>query len=147
MCLKLSLVFKLCIPDIVVGSQPAIGFHVAHSTTVNSGTKMVFNHVLKNYGNGWNSGTHMFTAPTKGLYSFTLSITSSGNRARAKIMLGNVVLRRVLAEKYGHNTGTGSTVVMLNAGQQVHAQRYSGTLYSDSNLWTHFVGFLITKVI
>ena len=66
-------------------------------------------------------------------------------------MRGNVIQRYVYTDKAsstnGHHSATGSVLIKLNRGQQVHAERTGGTLYSDGGgLYTHFVGFLIQKV-
>ena len=130
-----------------------VGFEVGYSGTMSSGTKIPFNRIKTNIGGGWSSSSHTFTAPIDGLYYFTLGImttySSSPGYAQAKIMRGNVVLRSVYTNKSGrtgHQSATGSVLINLNKGQQVHAERHAGTLYSDGSLYTHFVGFLIQKV-
>ena len=106
-------------------------------------------------GNGWDKNTHTFTAPVKGLYFFSLSVMtiweSSVAHAEAKIMHGNVELRRVYTNKdsrTGRQAATGSVVVTLNAGEKVHAERVSGTLHGDNGPYRpmNFNGFLIQKV-
>ena len=133
--------------------HPAIAFHVAHSVTMTFGSTIPFNTVKANIGNGWNNSTHTFTAPIKGLYYFSLSVMTGWQTARAdaKIVQGsNVPLRNVVTHKGhrdGHIPATGSAVIILNKGEQIHAKRNRGTLYSNGNLeGTHFVGFLIMKV-
>ena len=134
--------------------QPVIGFYVCSSKSVTSGTTVPFNVIKTNLGNGWSSSNHRFTAPVKGLYYFTLGIiskfSSSPGTGGAWIMHGDVHLRFVYASRsshiQAHITGSGSAVVMLNAGEPVWAKRWGGFLYSDHNLYTHFVGFLIQKV-
>ena len=134
--------------------QPVIGFYVGYSWSMSSGTTIPFNIIKTNLGNRWSSSNHRFTAPVKGLYYFTLSIitkpSSSPGYASAFIMHGNVNLRFIYAYRnsniQAHIPASGSAVVMLNAGEQVWARRWGGFLYSDHNLYTHFVGFLIQKV-
>ena len=134
--------------------QPVTAFHVAYSQSISSGTTIPFNVVKTNVGNGWNRYYHRFRAPVTGLYYFTLSFRTSysgvHHYAGAWIMRGNVKLRFVYANRKSninaYMPASGSVVVMLNAGELVWARRYGGYLYSDSNLFTHFVGFLIQKV-
>ena len=134
--------------------QPGTAFHVAYSHSMSSGTTIPFNVIKTNLGNGWSSSNHRFTAPVKGLYYFTLSIMTQGSStgyAQAYIMRGNVNIRFVYAQRnsnfYAYIPASGSVVVILNAGEQIWAKRSSGYLYShSSNLYTHFVGFLIQKV-
>ena len=131
-----------------------IGFYVANSHQMSSGSTIPFNVIKTNLGNGWSSSYHRFTAPVKGLYYFTLSIMTKGSSspryATASIMHGNVNLRYVFTERnsnmHAFMPASGSAAVMLNAGEQVWARRQGGYLYSNSDLYTHFVGFLIQKV-
>ena len=132
-----------------------VGFDVSLSSAMSSGTKIPFNRIRTNIGGGWSNTSHTFTAPTDGLYYFTLGImttySSSPYYAQARIMRGNVIQRYVLTQKgfstNGNQAATGSVLIKLNRGQQVHAEHAGGTLYSDGGgLYTHFVGFLIQKV-
>ena len=135
-------------------TQPVTGFHVVHTVTMSSGSKIPFNTIKTNIGNGWNKNTHTFTAPVKGLYFFSLSIMTewggSPGHAEAKIMRGNVELRHVYTNKdsrTGRQVATGSVVVTLTAGEKVHAERVDGTLNGDSSYRPmNFSGFLIQKV-
>ena len=142
-----------CTSDMVV--QPVIAFHVSLTSTMRF-RKIPFNRVVMNLGNGWNSASHTFTAPTKGLYSFTLSVltdysSTSGNMAHAVIIMrGGGYPRYILAQRSpnikAYIPATGSTVAMLNAGNQVYAYSNGLLLYSNGNAYTNFVGFLIQKV-
>ena len=133
-------------------TQTVVGFDVSLSSSMSSGTKIPFNRIKTNIGGGWSTSNHTFTAPVDGLYYFTLGImttySSSRYYAQARIMRGNVELRYVLTNKAssnGYYSATGSVLIKLNRGQQVHAERFSGTLFSGGGLYTHFVGFLIRK--
>ena len=140
-----------CISGVLV--QP-IAFHAARKLPMSSGKRIAFNTVLTNIGNSWNSATHMFTAPTKGLYYFTLRImlpyTNTSHFAWASIKHGHVSLSTIYLNRSSkleaHMSASGSAVVMLNAGQQVHAERLSGNLFSNDALLINFLGFLIHKV-
>ena len=135
-------------------TQTVIGFEVGHSVSMSSGSKIPFDRIKTNVGGGWSNTSHTFTAPTDGLYYFTLGIMTDDRSsypyyATARIMRGNAVLRYVLTQKASSTNGrlsaTGSVLIKLNKGHQVHAERGSGTVYSNGNLYTHFVGFLIGK--
>ena len=121
---------------------------MGYSKTMSSGRKIPFDRIKTNIGGGWSNTSHTFTAPETGFYFFSLSIMTewTANRADAEIKQGDVHLRYVYAHEdpsSGRHAATGSTVIKLNEGQQVHAARRDGTLFSNSNLHTQFVGFLI----
>ena len=125
-----------------------MAFHVALTKSQSSNGKVEFDKIISNHGNCWNSITDTFKAPTKGLYCFTLTIMN-GNKTYVygRIMRENSNLQstRVDGSHY-FNMGTASAVVLLGAGEHVYAEVEHGILYSDSTLYTHFVGFLIQKV-
>ena len=128
---------------------------MGYSRSVSSGRTIPFNVIKSNMGNRWSSSYHRFTAPVKGLYYFSLSIITPfsplPHQAGASIMRGNVHLSFVSAWRSrntnSHIPASGSVAVMLNAGEHVWARRKGGNLYSNGNLLTNFVGFLIQKVI
>ena len=131
--------------------RTVIGFEVAHSVTMSSGTKIQFNTIKTNMGNAWNKHTNTFMAPVKGLYFFSLNVmtTWAPGHADAKIMHGSALLGFVHTYKTsnsGRQSATCTIVVMLNNGDQIHAERQAGTLFSDRYLYTDLVGFLIEKV-
>ena len=123
-----------------------VGFHVALDHQQSTGGKVAFNRILSNYGNGWNSITHTYKVPTKGLYFLTLTVMNFKNTAWAYLKRGSRNLQVARADG-GHwfNVGTTSTVLMLDEGEHIYAQYAAGTLYSDINLYTHLAGFLIQK--
>ena len=106
-----------------------------------------FNRIIQNYGNSWSTVTHRFTAPTRGLYYFVLTIKSADTSTTyADIMRGATRLQRayIFAGKK-QSVATAFAVVFLNAGDYVYARRWLGSLHSSINYHTHFVGFLIQE--
>ena len=53
---------------------PIVGFHVALSKNWVGSEKVPFDKILSNYGSGWNSITHTFKVPRKGLYLLILTV-------------------------------------------------------------------------
>ena len=133
----------------IVGIQkvPLVAFHVALSSSWSSSGNIAFNRIIQNYGNSWSTITRRFTAPTRGLYYFALTIKSAGTSTTyADIMRGSSILQKAyIFSGKKHTVATAFSVVFLNAGDYVYARRSSGTLYSSSNYHTHFVGFLIQE--
>ena len=126
---------------------PMIGFHVALDHDQSTRGKVAFNRVLSNYGNGWNSITHTFKVPVKGLYFLTLTIMNRGNPASASLKRGSTVLQIAFAADGNGNSGTQSTVLILAAGEHIYAQLRGGTLLSNYSLTTYLAGFLIQKTV
>ena len=124
---------------------PVVGFHVGLSKRWSGSGKVPFDRILSNYGNGWNRITHTFKVPTKGLYLLTLTVMSTDNKQ------AHVVLKRestVVQEAYAaagdyHNSGTTSTVLILNAGEHIYAEWRFGTLHPS--IYNHLMGILIQK--
>ena len=56
----------------------------------NADTKIVFNDVLSNVGNGYDSTTGIFTAPRNGTYTFTLATMAAGGEHYAQLRLNGV---------------------------------------------------------
>ena len=140
-----------CISGVLV--QP-IAFHSASKLPMSSGKRIPFNTILTDIGNSWNNATHTFTAPTKGLYYFTFRImlpyTNTSHFAWASIKHGHVSLSTIYLNRSpkleAQMSASGSAVVMLNAGQQVHAERLSGNLFSKDALLINFLRFLIHNI-
>ena len=53
---------------------PIVGFHVVLSKKFAGSGKVPFDKILSNYGTGWNSITHTFKVPRKGLYFLILTV-------------------------------------------------------------------------
>ena len=125
--------------------NPAIGFHVVLTSHQQSSGKVRFNKIINNYGNAWFSSNHTFRAPVKGLYTFTLSFLNgaSSGSAWADIMLDNVILQKGYAYQ-NLDTGSATTVTMMNPGEHVFVKYGSGTIYGASDDISHFVGHIIS---
>ena len=124
-----------------------VGFHVALSHDQTSSGKVTFNRVLSNYGNGWNSITHTYKVPIKGLYFLTLTIMNQGNSNTYVYLRPQSTNLQTVYAGYTHaNVGTQSTVRMLDKGDHIYAQLGAGgRLHGNSNMYTHLAGFLIQQ--
>ena len=72
---------------------------------------------------------------------------NSGDYAASLLMHGSTHVARASADGgHSYNVGTVSTVLLLDAGEQIYAQHDGGTLHSRSgDHFTYLAGFLIQK--
>ena len=141
--------FILIISGTLSSSRPVVAFHVALSVTQSAAGKVVFDKIISNHGNCWNSVTHTFKAPVKGLYFFTVTIMNANKQQiYVHIMRGNSNLQYTRADgAHPYNMGTASVVVLLNAGEHVYCQKTQhGVIQGPGNQYPHFMGYLIQKI-
>ena len=124
---------------------PVIGFHVALDYDQSTGGKVTFNRVLSDYGKGWNRHSYTYRVPIRGVYFLTLSVMNEKETAFATLVRGSTNLQTAWAEGRSYNSATTSTVLLLNAGEQIYAKRGRGTFNGNGGLYTHLAGFLIQK--
>ena len=125
-----------------------VGFHVALSKDWTGSGNVPFDKIICNHGNGWNNITHVFNVPTKGLYFLILTVMNTGtSSAYSWLMRGSTQLGQAWADgRHRYNVGTVSTVLLLNAGEEIYVQHGGGTLHSGSpSHYTYLAGFLIQK--
>uniref|UniRef100_A0A8C6TRA9 C1q domain-containing protein n=1 Tax=Neogobius melanostomus TaxID=47308 RepID=A0A8C6TRA9_9GOBI len=102
-----------------------------------------------NLGNGYNPVTGFFTAPVKGVYSF--SFTSFFWGEASKTSGGSLYHNRKKVVSWHHNvnvnhatSGSNSAVLMLNAGDKVNVYLWAGRTIADNvNKYSSFSGFLL----
>ena len=143
--------------------QPA--FHAGLSTntsSLTSGTTVVFNSVYENRGNHYNTSTGVFTAPVTGFYSFTTRMlhqgVSNGHAVDSQMQKNNSSSpgNNFLMQRYkyqadytGHtgylSEGT-SGMIYLAAGDNFRV-KYGGSQNSvihGNPAWTYFCGHLVS---
>ena len=126
---------------------PIVGFHVALSKNWAGSGKVPFDKILSNYGNGWNSITHTFKVPRKGLYFLILTVMNYREHAHSWLMRGSTRVGHAWADGTHHaNTATIATVLLLDAEEHVYVQHGGGTIHSNNpHHYTYLAGFLIRE--
>ena len=126
---------------------PIVGFHVALSKNWAGSGKVPFDKILSNYGSGWNSITHTFKVPKKGLYFLILTVMNYREVAHSWLMHGSTRVGECWADgRHPYNVATIATVLLLDAGEHVYAQHGGGTIHSNNpHHYTYLAGFLIRE--
>ncbi|KAL3831530.1 hypothetical protein ACJMK2_023271 [Sinanodonta woodiana] len=124
---------------------------VAFTATLSSHTKYVseqtvlFDHIIVNEGNCYDSSTGRFKAPVRGLYSFSVTVLTGGlpQHVHLFIMKDKEEIGRVYSAD-----GTGSVVVVtvMEKGQVVFVKErpgHSETVHGGH--WSTFTGLLLDR--
>jgi glyoxylate utilization-related uncharacterized protein len=140
-------------------------YHVSFLAGIASPIKLVndstvkLNNVMLNKGGGYNGTTGIFTAPTKGVYSFTLTIGINAPEEATgylefHIMKSKDIVGFLFVEWEGKwLKRSENTVVELEAGDLIHVmvakapvefdELLGASDYPGSTHTSHFSGFLI----
>jgi len=112
----------------------------------------VFPTVETNLGNAYSGSTGVFTAPASGAYVFSLTVTLYGlssrtNRGTFYITQNGVEKVTVVADTYDtsnkYGMASGTTVLVLNKGDDVHVKVAGSNYYIYGGGYTYFSGFLL----
>jgi len=131
-----------------------IAFHAYLSSTIpgtTSGQTIVFNRVNTNLGGGYNATTGVFTAPVAGIYVCSLTFymyyfSSYGAGGELQIIKNGVNQMSVFLEldsNADEGSASGTAVLSLNKGDQVHVQADRGNMYIGGNYLSSFAGFFL----
>jgi len=116
-----------------------------------SGQTVIFNRVDTNLGGGYNGTTGVFRAPVAGTYVFSLTFfmsyhTTDPSRGELHIVKNNGYGLRVFREldtNIDEGTATGTTVLPLNKGDQVHVIAATANMFIVGNDLSYFSGFML----
>lgn len=107
-----------------------------------------FDHVITNAGNGYDARLGHFTAPTAGIYMFSISVMSLPSQyLQLQLVKNGNEVGRAEGDTQGYDTTTVVVMVELNVGDAVWVKRW-GTTATESiygHLWSYFTGCLITS--
>jgi hypothetical protein len=131
---------------VLMPNQPS--FFAGRSTLGNPSlnTTMVFNSVLHNIGNAYNSSTGVFTAPVAGVYLFSVMLLgNSASVTEAQIHVnGSSRLSGRSKESAGNNDEVNiHGVLRLAANDSVTVQLTTGAIYGNELRTDNFCGHLI----
>ncbi|KAK7111045.1 C1q-related factor-like [Littorina saxatilis] len=119
-----------------------VAFHAEadDQATYNAGDTVVFNTVLTNDGNEYDSSTGVFTAGNSGNYVFSVSMRVSGQTdSPRKLELFSQAQNKVIATAAGTESSSAFVVVALSVGDTVVVR--SGVDGSTFDAGTTFSGF------
>lgn len=111
----------------------------------------MYDDVITNVGNGYDSETGIFTCRKAGLYSFSwTSLTPSGKRFETRFILNEQRIAGNRANAVGiaqYVQGTKTVVVEMREGDTAKINTIKGgaaeSLYGDSNSFSYFSGIKV----
>jgi hypothetical protein len=126
---------------------PAFSASRSQSKSLGPGEIILFDKVWTNVGNGYNPNTGKFTAPKGGLYQISGTVMSASGKVLHVYLSKNDKQTVSLYSGNGHVTGTVNIVLKLQKGETVYMKHHNKTqtIYSDSNVYCVFSGFLISE--
>ena len=143
-----------------VTSAPSVANGVAFSVTLknhqeNLGIHQIirFDKVITNVGGGFDPVSSIFKTPVSGVYFFTVVIMShAAEDIETQIMKnGTPLVNTYSGDSTTWNQGSQSTVVYLNAGDDVYVHIQDNKAINNGNVrvfggtWSSFSGFLISQ--
>ncbi|XP_066518094.1 cerebellin 11 [Hoplias malabaricus] len=153
-----SLVQELKQQVTALSESPKVAFTASMVSTQNSHrgpfpseTKLIFDKVLTNIGNAYNSETGVFTAPVKGVYYVRYSGSAfSAHDLGLSIFKGS----SRFVSSYEYNSGekndqvANGAVMLLEAGEEVHMRLWIRTwIFVDYRYnYSTFTGYLLYPV-
>ncbi|XP_052105938.1 complement C1q subcomponent subunit A-like isoform X2 [Mytilus californianus] len=126
-----------------------IAFTASLSATksIGSGAVVKFDKVWTNEGKGYDPNSGIFTAPRKGFYQISATTMSPNGKYFYSYLMKNNEKNVGVYTGKGFHTGSANIVLKLKKGDRVYIKHRSNTeeIYSDSDHWSMFSGFLISE--
>ena len=134
-------------PPSIVAFSALLG----NTVTGNEGKQLIFDNVITEIGDGYNSQTGVFTCSVPGLYFFTISFLSinSGTNPHVKLKMNGNHIFSVHDDHSGFYHMSGNSVVLiLDIGDRVWLElgRSNVGVYDSSNRYSCFSGYLINAI-
>ncbi|XP_070710626.1 C1q-related factor-like [Pempheris klunzingeri] len=110
---------------------------------------LVYNEVITNIGNSYNSGTGIFAAPVDGVYFFTFFYHAGGEHPSNLTLVRNsdTIVTSTDHRSCADNADNGGNAAYLHLkrGDQVHVRMEKSTTIWASDSHTSFSGHLISQ--
>ncbi|KAK3601563.1 hypothetical protein CHS0354_027799 [Potamilus streckersoni] len=123
-----------------------IGFtvRISKTTLYVPGQIVIFDNVMVNEGNFYDSSTGRFRAPYRGLYSFSVTaLKQSATDVHLLVMKDNDEIGRLFSGTSSYDSGSVTVVTVMDKGQTVYIKtqpNYTETVLGD--YWATFTGLL-----
>ncbi|XP_061184480.1 complement C1q-like protein 4 [Saccostrea echinata] len=124
-----------------------VAFHaeMGPRKTIDRGQTWIYDKVITNEGNGYNSATGKFIAPAKGLYLFAWSsLSDPGKQSHAGLIVnGKMMGRQSLNNIHGGSkwiTAGNTIILVLQKGDNVYIKDVHGRVAELNGPWTTFSG-------
>lgn len=131
-------------------SKDQVVFHaeMGSSKTYDKGSIWVYDEVVTNVGNSYNSSTGKFTAPTNGIYQFNwYTLSDPKTMSHPGLFLNGQIKARQAANNNGGTnqwlTAGSSMALPLEKGDEVYIMDAHGLKAQLRSQWTTFGGVLI----
>ncbi|XP_022107248.1 collagen alpha-1(X) chain-like [Acanthaster planci] len=126
----------------------AIAFSAYRSSSVtgSNGDVIIFNNILTNLGNDYSLQSGVFTCSRPGAYFFTVTIQRMASSSDPYVKLkknDQLVFSIYNTHDNYYHMSSNSAVLVLAAGDRVWLEFGFGGIYSDSDRYCSFSGFLI----
>ncbi|XP_070578719.1 complement C1q tumor necrosis factor-related protein 5-like [Ptychodera flava] len=138
-------------PGEVLQHPSRMAFSAAKTSSmgqVSSETTVIYNRVISNVGNGYNTSTGKFTCTVSGVYFFMISASSyTSSNLYLCLMKNSQILACVMERRSSsglRGSACNSVIIELQDGDEVWVRLGSGhALFSDGNKYTTFTGYLL----
>ncbi|KAJ8306996.1 hypothetical protein KUTeg_015080 [Tegillarca granosa] len=113
-----------------------------------SNEAIIFDKVVTNHGNGYESQTGHFTAPVAGIYHFTTTVMAYGDEnVHIQIVKNGNEIARGYTSSIDFETSVAVVIVQMAAGDRVWVRHFFDTTtpHIHGLGYTSFSGFLITS--
>uniref|UniRef100_A0A3P8TU00 C1q domain-containing protein n=1 Tax=Amphiprion percula TaxID=161767 RepID=A0A3P8TU00_AMPPE len=137
----------------VIRDEPKVAFAASLGgdglqKTTNGNTNLIYNDVLTNIGQAYNSETGVFTAPVNGVYYIRFTANAPTDFTMSAVLYKNDAEIQLIAHEQpsgsGSDTASNGAALQLQAGDRLSMKLWHNTqIWDNSNHHSTFSGFLI----